>query len=400
MKKKVYRLVAVYIAVIVLFVWLTPKDIQWLDDFRLSSNQPYGSYILNEEIDNIFDEVEETDESLYTIVRDSTLSESNFLIITSSFQVSEKEQNNLLEYAARGNNVFISANYLADDLLDTLNLTYQYAYLGISDLLENQLQVAIGDTSYKSIDNKYYFSKQTSLVYYTNLYDSLQQAEILSVTKNNGIDDKWVKPILVKQAFGNGYFYIHSLPYAFSNYYMLHKNNNQYASEILSQLPNQQTFIDNYYKPRFSQKPINEVFLSEKSFKWAFILGVSLILLLIIFKMRRKQRMIPIINPPENRSLEFTKTIGDLYFNTKDNHDLVLKMEKHFKEYLKEKYNIYNYKGTQEQMEVLAQKSNKTIGLISTINTMFKSMSSTKPDDNSINKLSHKLHMFYYGRTE
>jgi hypothetical protein len=42
----------------------------------------------------------------------------------------------------------------------------------------------------------------------------------------------------------------------------------------------------------------------------------------MIFRAKRKQRIIPEITPPKNSSIEFAKTIGDLYLE-KGNHKLI-----------------------------------------------------------------------------
>ena len=120
----------------------------------------------------------------------------------------------------------------------------------------------------------------------------------------------------------------------------------------------------------------------------------------MLFKLKRTQRIIPTINPPANRSLEFTKTIGDLYYHTGDHLDLVQKMELHFKEYLKEKLFIYNYTGSPEDMQYLASKSGKTIGLVSSITTMMNHLKKGNISHTELIRLSQKLHQFYYGRTE
>ncbi len=51
--------------------------------------------------------------------------------------------------------------------------------------------------------------------------------------------------------------------------------------------------------------------------------------------MKRKQRIIPIVKAPENHSLEFTETIGKLYFQQEDHTGLARKKITFFKEYLR-----------------------------------------------------------------
>lgn len=400
MRKRLLWIAALYIVVIGLFIGLTPKEIVWKDIFTGDSNKPYGSEVFFNSIEDSFDSIQVESRSLYSIVKaDSTDTTKSYFFQTNFFSLSEAEMHNLLDWVAEGHDAFISANDFSFTFLDTLNLTSEYAYFGIDALSQSDLQVGIGDTMNEPLQ-RFTFKKQANLMYLSTLHDSLEVPAILSVAKNPNTD-KWNFPILVRQSFGKGSFYLHTLPYSFTNYYLLYGNTAEYCSEMISYLPPDQLIWDNYYKPQGGQKkPILSVFTSQAPFKWALILGVSLILLYMLFKLKRTQRIIPTINPPANRSLEFTKTIGDLYYHTGDHLDLVQKMELHFKEYLKEKLFIYNYTGSSEDMQYLASKSGKTIGLVSSITTMMNHLKKGNISHTELIRLSQKLHQFYYGRTE
>ena len=64
------------------------------------------------------------------------------------------------------------------------------------------------------------------------------------------------------------------------------------------------------------------------------------ILLFMIFTARRRQRVIPVIREPENKSLEFTELIGTLYYQKKDHADLVHKKFIYFAEELRREIQV------------------------------------------------------------
>lgn len=410
MKKRLYILIGIYLSIIVFFIWLTPRKVNWRDSFDINNKSPYGMYVFANEMDEILEETELSEESLYNSVEymDDTL--ANYLFVTNEFYPSEIELRNLLEWVAWGNNAYISANSFSIGLLDSLNISSNYAYMGIVQEIgnpfgESNLKVAMGDTAMNHPNSDFIYKKQSSLIYFESAYDSLPPITIHAVAENASNPKSaiypWEFPILVSQKYGEGRIFMHSLPYAFSNYYMLSDPNQNFAAQSISVLPDQLTYIDTYYKPfKRSDQVTFSTFLSQRAFKWAFIFGVSLLFMYLFFKIKRTQRMIPIVRPPENRSLEFATTIGDLYFHTDDRKDLFRKMEKHFKEFLKQKYYIHNFMGTMPEMEYLAIKSGKTIGLISTINTMFNQLRAGGASEADILKLSQKLHQFYYGRAK
>lgn len=60
----------------------------------------------------------------------------------------------------------------------------------------------------------------------------------------------------------------------------------------------------------------------------------------MIFTARRRQRPIPVIRRPENRTLEFTELIGTLYFQKKEHGDLIRKKFTYFAEALRREIQI------------------------------------------------------------
>ena len=81
-------------------------------------------------------------------------------------------------------------------------------------------------------------------------------------------------------------------------------------------------------------------FLSQPPLRWALYLSMVSILLFMIFTARRKQRAIPVIREPENKSLEFAELIGTLYYQKKDHADLVRKKYLYFAEELRREIQV------------------------------------------------------------
>ena len=80
-----------------------------------------------------------------------------------------------------------------------------------------------------------------------------------------------------------------------------------------------------------SQSPLS-FFLERPPLRWAVYLSLVGVLLYMFFTARRRQRVIPVVKEPENRSLEFVRLIGTLYHQRHDNTDLVRKKYNYFAE--------------------------------------------------------------------
>ena len=103
----------------------------------------------------------------------------------------------------------------------------------------------------------------------------------------------------------------------------------------------------------------------------------------MIFKGKRKQRIIPIIQPPQNMSLEFARTLGRLYFNSGNNRDIALKKFSYFCDYLRSKFYLKNISGDEEFCKHLAERSGVNID---TVKNIFKYANSIKNKANTFDE--------------
>ena len=85
------------------------------------------------------------------------------------------------------------------------------------------------------------------------------------------------------------------------------------------------------------------------------------LLLFVIFKAKREQRIIPVINPIENSSVEFARTVGALYHQNKDYTNLIQKKMNYFLAELRNRYFIDTGSLNEKTIQQLAAKSGKSI---------------------------------------
>jgi hypothetical protein len=207
MKKKLFWILGIYILVSVFLIGFSPKEISWRDYFTSKSKQPYGLFIFKDLVDNIFDDVETKEAALYRLADNPTKGE-NYIFISDKIQFSEDERNSLLTWVSQGNNAFISSKYFSQDLLDTLKVRDNYIYTGYQSLGEGSVRV-------RSVQSEevYTFEKQYDIQAFRNLYDSLKVINSLAVNMAGAMDARF-QPITVQVSFGEGSFYLCSLPYA------------------------------------------------------------------------------------------------------------------------------------------------------------------------------------------
>lgn len=175
-----------------------------------------------------------------------------------------------------------------------------------------------------------------------NLSDE-PQVEILAV-------DQYENPVFIKIKKGSGTLYACSLPLIFTNYGILNDSQRDFIAKVVSHLPVRDVLWEDEIKWRYqytkkedeTPEGIKELAFLRKNppLWWAFWLTLAGIALFILFKAKREQRIIPILEKNTNTSLEFAQTIGRLYFNYQDHRNLAEKKILYFLEFLRSNYFI------------------------------------------------------------
>lgn len=261
----------------------------------------------------------------------------------------QNELDKLLSWVEEGNSVFISAGYISKNLLDTLNIA---ANTQIGDMeFKTRPQLKLKNDS----EEIFNFNFDIEALIFTET-DSLKH-QVLGNAFFEGKTEK--KPNFLHTGFGKGSFFLHSTPEAFSNYFLLQENNEEYAEKVLAYLNPEETLLwDNYYKSgkSFHSSPLYYL-LSHRELKWAYYFVILASVLFIIFEAKRRQRPIPIITPLKNQSYDYAQTIGHLYLEQKQYKELSLKKIELFLEHIRENYRLSTREFSEDFYQKLAARS-------------------------------------------
>jgi hypothetical protein len=332
-----------------------PEEVDWTHSFARKDKIPYGGFIINDLSTDLFpgQEVIVKELPIYNILKDNYYTNTNYVFIDTYFRPDRLDTEYLLQYAAEGNNVFISAFGIYDALADSLRIK-SYDEFFTEDTVNinfniSQLRTEKGWT-YSTGNFKNYFSEfDTSLV------------QVLGT-------NEFGQTNFIRIKFGNGNFFLHSLPLSFTNYHLLKSNNNEYVDKTLSHLPVQKTFWDDYYKAgnKYSASALNYI-VSQKSLRTAYYIILISVVLFIFFYGRRKQRIIPVITPLTNTTIEFVETVGNLYYQQKNYKNIAEKKISYFLDYIRNKYFIKTNLFDQETIQKIAEKSSLSTQKIKSI---------------------------------
>lgn len=106
--------------------------------------------------------------------------------------------------------------------------------------------------------------------------------------------------------------------------------------------------------------------------KIAILLCILALTLYVLFNGKRKLEPIPVIEPITNTSIDFANSVGELYFNNKDNKNLAEKIINQYLEGIRSKYNMPTHTFDDNFFNKLSVKTNTPLATIKNIFTEIK----------------------------
>jgi len=378
----------------------TPKY-NWTEIYKKESDQPYGLKLF-------YELLESNKKKTHTIKNkflenlDTTVSNANYVVVGDYLYIDSLRANHILSFAEKGNTVFIATNYAPLEITRML--------LPVSDTIYNYgsyedsiVSVAFDVPNKENYSFHYQYLKDTTTYgwsAYTTTYfnDTLVNYGFKAIsTLNNNINCYYFD-------FGKGKVIIHTNPILFTNYNMIQKNGFDHANKILSNLNNGAIYWD-----EISQKPINtfnengmptenpmQFLFSHYTLRWGWYLFLSTVLIYLLFRSKREQRIIPLQPKNTNTSIAYTEAIGVLYFQ-KGKHQLIAnEMYLLLFASFRNKYQIVT---TIEEPELINQVAAKSGIEKEKIDTLFKLFRTVRfsPLANSKDLINlHNAVAFYY----
>jgi len=352
MAKPSKTLIIIGLTLLVFFLimsWIAPKQLDWSPTYNTKDKIPMGLYVFDQEIDSLwgkrvtrikdplkeyfydgyFEDENEPDslnpnnnstdtleeeiptDSLTGLKmedqRDEWMIYSNLLYINKDIYWTEEDVRNVCRFVEEGNSAFISCLDLPPLLQDELSISLvSMDFVPLLRKTYDTLSLTLNDSN-----NPYLIDNNGITGSYFTDYDTATSQKLGYVNTT-----ELKTPNFLKINYGKGIFFIHLEPAVFTNFHLLKDQHHVYVEKILSNIPSEYEIVwtlHNQTSAVISDSPLRFI-LSQRSLRWAWYLLLAGIMTFIIFNLRRSQRVIPIIPKPTNTSVDFVKTIGNLYF--------------------------------------------------------------------------------------
>ena len=337
--------VTLFIAMILFSEIQSPRRFSWNLTYNPEDDNPFGTILFDSIMKSSMPKgYDVTNKTLYQLSTDGHKGRRNILVLGGNVSLSHTDFKALMNMARSGDNImFITDGTKTEKESDILGFnTYCEGFFYNSfkmKFMEKQHFDTIRwccNNGYSQRDfyinnNLYGYSEcdidpkikiiPISAIYTKDIYDRAND----SIIKIDGEEYTSNNIVAGKRIVGKGAIMFNTISILFTNYGILYSKNLDYimrTMNLISNAPVVRTYAYTKLAYKDKQSPFRYL-LSKAPLQWALYLTLTLILLLMFFTARRRQRVIPIIKAPKDRSLEYARHIGSLFFKYHDNKDLV-----------------------------------------------------------------------------
>ena len=400
MSKNIFTIILVLvigcgIVAFVFYIKARSPKYNWEAQYTNKSDQPYGLKCFFEILKEQKNGVSLINSNALNLI-DTSVTNTNLIAIDTYIELDSLNISHLLNYIKRGNTVFLSTNeaqtYLMERILPKAGTMYGY------DLYENS-RVNVNLASKKlpyneKLEFSHRYLKKITATNWAGYFQYYFDADLkpFNIVPISYINDTIINCFSI--AHGRGNLILHSNPILFTNYNIIKRNGFKNANNILSYLNsgsiywNDLQYSQNQTGDGAGTNPLKFLF-SHYTLKTAWYLLLFSVLLFVLFRSKREQRIIPIIYKNKNTSIEFAKAIGSLYFQKKAHHNIANELYNIFLSEIRSRYNMTtNYK-EDVLIDLIAKRTeiNKEV-----VSDLFKDFSDVKYNVNATSKELVKLY--------
>lgn len=400
---KITAIVGIVVVLILLYFTFRSKGpkYDWSTNYYKGSKQPYGTELFYRLLEktNTVDQVS----TILSPDLDTTLRATNFFYLHENFELDSEDCQQALRYVEKGNNLIIATD---DAPLELLR-----CFVPVTDTIQGF---------------RFYRDSITTLSFETKLAPYPKPIDLVYRKFNDTIGYAWgyyhkryFTDTLVNYGFssyaffpdsnvcaftishGKGNILIHANPILFTNFYFARSEGFAHTNNMLAQFAKGKVLwheydYDSYSGANaYSNNPLRFLF-SQKSLKFGWYIFLLALVLYILFRSKREQRVIPILPRLKNTAVEFIKTSALLYYKSNGHHHIAKEMHLVFLADVRHKLNLATDLPEQDLIKNIAIKSGIETQIITKLFSHFKYvMTPNVATNDDLIDLHHQLENYH-----
>lgn|GEM_PF-2171098 len=299
----------------------------WNETYNINAEEPFDLSDFHRLAKKHFAKTKLLDHStaFQTEFADSNAGPRTYLFVGNNQYLRRAEIDSLLRAVRAGADAFIATDGYSEYLIEQLGIgfrrvmrvdTTESYFLKHPDFKGKEYQLS-------------YFYRDTLSQYFWASWETADQAYYLN--QNNDVVLLGVNALgnahFIRAGLGKGRVFLHSAPVVFTNLMLSRDSGLVYSLDVLRHLNPKSTLlwdeISRKPKPDYepgnsdSRSPLSFI-LSEPALRTAWYILLGTLVLLLVFRSRRAQRIIPVLPVNRNGTMEFTRAIGREFHRTRN----------------------------------------------------------------------------------
>ena len=363
MNKKFLLGIVVFLLFVLVMEFNAPAEFVWRPTFGHYDDQPFGCAVFDTLMEkSIPAGYHVTNKTFAQLERDGYGKKPHAILVQAlAFKPTETDRRALSRLLKAGNKVLIVTS---DFVCDSSKINFGVAVSGRDTFLPQWVKKSLSDYQIP-MDTLYWNAVKPYTPHTYQVYTSMSgygievnegvQCDTLLCAFQRSIDgdvdttdvscdvddDEYADKIggywqarLIRIKWGKGELFLSCDPLLWTNYGVLDPEINGLLFRAISQFRGLPVTRTDAYAPKneINKESPLRYWLQNAPLRWCVYLTLLGLLLFCVFYARRRQRVIPVVKQPENKSLEFVKLIGTLYYQKHENHDLLQKKYSYFAE--------------------------------------------------------------------
>ncbi len=311
------------------------EKIDWSISFDPEEKIPFATHILKNEIANILKDnppLRHVKQPIYEFLEKENYSEqSTIFYITNFYTLGDAANQKIFDFVEKGGTLFLASSRFETNFKDSLKFDctiFNEFEAGVDiENITSSLLLPEQDQEVEFDKLKYFFT--------FNQLDK-ENTTILGYAKKGNVS----VPNFIRIDKGNGQIFIHLEPTVFTNYYFLQEEPFSLIYHSLQHLKTSEIlWYDDFYLKNVPNTPLRFI-LTQVELRAAWYILLISLMLYLFFKSKREQRAIDIIEPEQNLSIAFAKTIGSLYYENGNPGNMIEKKIDYFLYTLRKQFHL------------------------------------------------------------
>lgn len=383
-----YIIAVLFLGGVYLYLQLGQEShVDWNPTYARTDKIPYGTYILHKQLAGLLEasEVIQSRKRIYNTLTEQGASPANYIIINPSLDMDTVDYTRVLDFLRAGNDVFIAASDLGRILRDSLGIQTSFDY----HIAQRRRYVHFASPSLQP--EEHHFLDRDIVGCYFSAFDTARTV----VLATNGAGH----PVFIRQELTKGNLYLVASADYFINATLLDDAGEAFSAKAFSYLmPKRSLIWDDYNAlgPPAADSPFR-FFLNDPYLRPSYLLALIGVLAYVVYGIKRRQRPVPIIEPLQNTSIEFTRVVSSVYYQQRDHLDIIRKKSAFFLDHIRTSYRIQTNVPDEALTRLLTERSGIDPHLIRRILQKIRDYRETtnQPSDSELLAFNHDIEKFH-----